>query len=385
MSPSVQSVSSRGGRRSTRVDPIRFASAEARSLRRPQHHRSQAGRADLARPLDGSPLSAPRPHAVGGALRIRRAGPRLRPMQGARRAHRDGSQSPLCEAPSRRPRNALPPRRDVAPPFRRPYSVALTPLDYTRENKTSGLTDKEGAVSPTSISFRVSVANVPPTATFVVPAPVYEGSSFTLSLTNPSDVPADVCGGTPERLRLRSHDPRRRPRLHCMEYFFVDCLRPFSGQHVASGRSEDHGQGRQVTTYTGVVNVLNANPVATSISPTIGATYKVGQPVPVAVGFTDPGRNDTHTATDGLGNTTTVYVNFAVQASASGLMNAIGDGVSSGKIAGQMQHHSTRSSRPRWRRSPRGTTRWRRACCSRSSARCPHRPERRSTQVTPRC
>ena len=56
---------------------------------------------------------------------------------------------------------------------------------------------------------------------------------------------------------------------------------------------------------------------------------------------TDTLQSGTHqivvTATDGTGNTTTVYVDFAVQASASGLMNAIDDGVSSGKIAGQMQ------------------------------------------------
>jgi hypothetical protein len=51
----------------------------------------------------------------------------------------------------------------------------------------------------------------------------------------------------------------------------------------------------------------------------------------------DGGHTIVVTATDGLGNTTTIYVNFAVRASASGLVNAVNQGVAAGKVAVQMQ------------------------------------------------
>ena len=64
-------------------------------------------------------------------------------------------------------------------------SLNHTYADNGNYTVTVTVTDKDGGVGATS--FTATVANVAPTATFSNDGPVNEGSSFHLSLTNPSD------------------------------------------------------------------------------------------------------------------------------------------------------------------------------------------------------
>lgn len=159
-------------------------------------------------------------------------------------------------------------------------SRPCTPADNGTLAVRASVQDDDGGV--TQYAASITVTNVAPTASFVLPRPVDEGSPYTLALTKPSDAPGDVAS---------------------LQYAFT-CVTggpdsPFGGQTSYGCGTTDNGtpQVRGIirdkdggsTVYTGSVSVLN-------VAPTIVMELVQEPPTSrfraVRFHFTDPGLND---------------------------------------------------------------------------------------------
>ena len=153
-------------------------------------------------------------------------------------------------------------------------------------NVLSRIIDKDGGFTDRTTS--VSVRNVAPTATFVAPTtPVNEGSTFTLNLVNANDASqADTAAGF--TLEFDCGTGAGYALSHT-------CKAVDNPSQAVKARITDKDGGS--TEYGAAVQVANAPPVPVITGPPSGSLYKIGDPVTVTGTFTDPGVNDTHTAT----------------------------------------------------------------------------------------
>jgi hypothetical protein len=160
-------------------------------------------------------------------------------------------------------------------PGNAPFTLTVTATSTEQSN---------GSNASTTATIIVTVNNVAPTATFVVPAGV-EGSPVTVALTNATDVsPVDLAVGFSYAFDLGSG------------------YGPFSSSNTASFTPLDNGtytvkakvrdKDGGVTEYTATVVVANAPPVANAGG---NQTVNEGDTVTLNGSFTDPGVLDTHT------------------------------------------------------------------------------------------
>jgi hypothetical protein len=145
--------------------------------------------------------------------------------------------------------------------------------------------DKDGG--STDRTTDVSVANVAPTATFIVPtAATNEGSTFTLALQNASDPSqADTAAG----FKLE-YDCGNGAGYQSS----ATCTAIDNPSQAVKARIIDKDGG--ATEYTGTATVANVAPSVTITGPPSGTLVQVGQPITFTGTFRDPGTKDTHTA-----------------------------------------------------------------------------------------
>jgi PKD repeat protein len=151
---------------------------------------------------------------------------------------------------------------------------------------TLTVTDAED-VSSTATTM-ATVANLAPTAVLVHNGPVTEGSAIQLTLTNASDVAADLAAGLTFE-------------FDCGAGYGVASWCPTSdnGDVTVRGKVIDKDGGE--SEYTATVAVTNAPPVVTSLS-LPSDPVAVNTPVSLRATFTDAGTADTHTGTFELGS-----------------------------------------------------------------------------------
>lgn len=160
-----------------------------------------------------------------------------------------------------------------------------TPVYEADDNLTESLrltaTDTNGAQSTATAT--VTVRNVPPKATFVVPALVNQGSQFTLALINPFDPsPVDTAVGF-----TYSYDCGTGQGFTASPV----CNASTIGGQKVRGRIADKDGG--YTEYTATVGTVNQPPVITRV--TVPTAIPVGAAFTATVYFTDPDVQDTHT------------------------------------------------------------------------------------------
>jgi subtilisin family serine protease len=157
-----------------------------------------------------------------------------------------------------------------------PFTLTVTATSTEQSN---------GSNASITATIDVTVKNVAPTATFLVPAGGVEGSPVTVSLTNATDVsPVDQAAG------------------FTYAFDFGAGYGAFSGSNTASFTPLDNGtytvkakvqdKDGGVTEYTTTVVVINAPPVADAGG---NQTVNEGDTVTLNGSFTDPGVLDTHT------------------------------------------------------------------------------------------
>ncbi|MFN2625842.1 MAG: PKD domain-containing protein, partial [Mycobacteriales bacterium] len=170
------------------------------------------------------------------------------------------------------------------------FSASSTAECPTTDNESrtvrAEIRDKDGGT--TDYQRTVTVANVAPTATFVPPSVVSEGSPIALSLTDPLDAStADTTAG--------------------FTYAF-DCgagFGAFSASPTAACPTTDNGSRTvrgEIRDKDGGVSVYQAVAGVTNVAPTLGVATGPSGPLAansaatVGVPFTDAGSSDTHTA-----------------------------------------------------------------------------------------
>jgi hypothetical protein len=157
----------------------------------------------------------------------------------------------------------------------------------------SRILDKDGGFADRTRA--VTVRNAAPSARFVTPAnPTDEGATFTLALADATDPSAaDVAAG----LSLE-YDCG----LGAGYQVAATCTARENPSQAVKARITDKDGGS--TEYTATVGVRNVAPSVTITGPPSGSVYQIGEPIWFAGTFTDPGGQDTHTATwkfDGVG------------------------------------------------------------------------------------
>ncbi len=151
---------------------------------------------------------------------------------------------------------------------------------------TLRVTDKDRGAGTDSKT--ITVTNVAPTATFMAPSAVNEGSNISLSLTNPSDPSsADTTAGFTYAFdggsgygAWGSSSTATFPTSD-------------NGSRTLQGKIRDKDGG--VTEYTATVTVANVAPTVTITGPASGYVAAVNTAVNLTGTFTDPGTADTHT------------------------------------------------------------------------------------------
>jgi PKD domain len=149
--------------------------------------------------------------------------------------------------------------------------------------------DKDGGVS--TYSSAVTVVNVAPTGTFNAPPSVNEGSSFTLSITSPSDPSsADTAAGF--QYAFDCGDGSGYGAFSTSNS--RSCPTTDNGTRSVKGKIRDKDGG--TTEYTGTVAVNNVAPTLTSLT---SSSYVVpmGTAFTATGTYTDPSSADTFTCT----------------------------------------------------------------------------------------
>jgi len=144
----------------------------------------------------------------------------------------------------------------------------------------------------TEYGIIVTVTNVAPTAVFTNSGPLTEGLPFVLTLSNASDVAADLaadlffafdCGAGYAQ-------PTDAPSALC----------PTSDNGDIPVKAKVMDKDGGVSEYSGTVTVTSVSPTVTSISLPVGP-IAVNTPVTLGATFTDPGLGDTHSGSFELG------------------------------------------------------------------------------------
>lgn len=140
----------------------------------------------------------------------------------------------------------------------------------------------------------VTVTNVAPAALFANSGPVSEGLSFVLTLSDPSDVFADVAAGLAFAFDCGAGagyaQPSDAPSALC----------PTSDNRDIAVRAKVMDKDGGVSEYSATITVTNVPPRVTSIALPLGP-IAVNTPVTLGATFTDPGVADTHTGSFDLG------------------------------------------------------------------------------------
>jgi uncharacterized delta-60 repeat protein len=156
--------------------------------------------------------------------------------------------------------------------------------DGPSESQTVTITANDGNEGTAQVTFELTVNNVAPTATFTHDGPVDEGSSFTLSLTSPSD-PSSVdtmagftyafdCGDG-SGLSTFTSEPS------------ATCLTDDNGTRAVVGNIQDKDGG--VSTYNADVTVNNVAPTVNTITVPLEPVNINDQSIhSVDVDFSDP-------------------------------------------------------------------------------------------------
>lgn len=145
----------------------------------------------------------------------------------------------------------------------------------------------------------ITITNAPPSATFQAITPVNEGSSFSLSLTSPSDPsPADLAAGFQYAFDCGDSAGFSPYGLASS----VTCPAADNGTPSVKGKLKDKDGGE--TLYIANVTVNNVAPIVGPIT----APYdpkQINTAINTGSSFTDPGILDTHTAQWNWGDGTT--------------------------------------------------------------------------------
>ena len=145
----------------------------------------------------------------------------------------------------------------------------------------------------------MTVNNVPPSATFVAPTLVEEGSIYTLSLDSSSD-PSDADTAAGFQYHFKCDSEPYTPLASAAE---AECTAGNNGAYLLTGTIRDVGPGLftdRVSTYSRNITVVNVAPVIDDIANTAVAE---GSPLTIPGSFTDPGA-ETWTATADFGDGT---------------------------------------------------------------------------------
>lgn len=171
------------------------------------------------------------------------------------------------------------------------FSAATTRTCATTDNGTRAvqatIRDKDGG--QTTYTGTVDVRNVAPTATFVTPGPVDEGSPIALTLTGASDPSsADTLAGFSYAFDCGSgYGPPASTAS-------ASCVAVNDPSQSVGAKIIDKDGG--TTEYRATVTVRNVAPTVTITGPPSGTLLQVGQSATFTGTFTDPGVTDTHTA-----------------------------------------------------------------------------------------
>jgi uncharacterized protein YfcZ (UPF0381/DUF406 family) len=173
------------------------------------------------------------------------------------------------------------------------WSSGSTHACATNDNGTRNvkgeIRDKDGGSSTYSAS--VSVNNIAPTGTFNAPSPVNEGSSFTLSITSPSDPSsADTAAGF--QYAFDCGDGSGYGAWSASNT--RTCPTNDNGTRAVKGKIRDKDGG--VTEYAATVTVQNVPPVLNSLTPS-AFNVPLGTVVTVTGSYSDVGTADMHTCT----------------------------------------------------------------------------------------
>jgi hypothetical protein len=170
------------------------------------------------------------------------------------------------------------------------WSWSFATTDGPAQSQTVTITADDGKGGSTTTTFSLTVDNVAPTATFGNNGPVDEGSSFTLSLTNPSD-PSSVDTATGFTYAFDCGDGSGYAAFSSTSS--VSCATVDNGIRNVGGKIQDKDGG--VSTYTAQVTVNNVPPHITSLTLPVDPV-QVNTEITGSATFTDPGILDTHTA-----------------------------------------------------------------------------------------
>lgn len=175
-------------------------------------------------------------------------------------------------------------------------ALSFTPDDQGMYVVTVTATDKDGGASTTSAA--INVTNVDPTAVFGAPATISEGSSFTLTMTAPSDASSvDATAGF-----TYAFDCGEGAGFGAFGAASVTCATADNGMRAIAAKVRDKDGG--VTTYTGTVAVTNVAPVSsiTSVVSSTPPSIVPGVALLLAGTFDDLGTADSHQITWNFGD-----------------------------------------------------------------------------------
>jgi PKD repeat protein len=144
----------------------------------------------------------------------------------------------------------------------------------------------------TEYGIIVTVTNVAPTAVFTNSGPVTEGLPFVLTLSNASDVAADLAGGLAFAFDCGAGygQPSDAPSALC----------PTSDNGNIAVKAKVMDKDGGVSEYSATVTVTSVSPTVTSMTLPVGP-IAVNTPVTLSATFTDPSVDDTHTGSFELG------------------------------------------------------------------------------------
>jgi hypothetical protein len=181
-------------------------------------------------------------------------------------------------------------------------SAVHTYADNSATPFTVSVTVADAYGAATTKSLQVTVTNVAPSGTLVLPTGVLEGSAYTLGVagvTDPSS--ADTAAGFTYAFDCGSGSGYGAFGTATS----VTCAAaPDNGSRAVGVKIRDKDGG--ISTYTSSLSIANVAPTVKIIGPSSGTIYKSGATIIVSVTFTDPGKNDQpHTCSANWGDGTT--------------------------------------------------------------------------------
>lgn len=190
------------------------------------------------------------------------------------------------------------------------WSWSLATTDQNSGSVTVQASDGEHAA--VTDTFDWSASNVAPSATLGNDGPIDEGSSATVTFTNPSDPSSDDTGAGFHYAFSCSNNTSSLPTTYAAAGSSASksCSFADDGSYTVAGRIFDKDDGYR--DYTTAVTVNNVAPAVGSLTlgGASGTACTDGNTVTLDFGFSDPGVNDGDWAVDidwGDGSTHTTY------------------------------------------------------------------------------